>query len=132
MGSSFYVFGGYGYGSAYRGDTIAGFYTNTKQWKKLGYLNKSREGHGIILHQGQFIVVGGHGLQETERCILKGDSIQSFQCTTVGPELLRGGCQLCKYQIEISYRADFLGEPSSHYSKHFGVSNFKNSDYNVV
>ena len=37
---------------------------------------------------------------------------------------LRGGCQLCKYQIETPYRADFLREPSLHYSKHFDVSNF--------
>ena len=48
-------------------------------------------GHGVIIHQGQFIVVGGNnglkGLETgfgTESCILKGDSIQ---CTTVGPEL---------------------------------------------
>ena len=86
MGSSFYLFGGSDgsfFSSGYR--TIAGFDTNTKQWKKLGYLNQSRQGHGLIVHQGQFIVVGGDpGLYKIERCILKGDSIQ---CTTVGPEL---------------------------------------------
>ena len=37
---------------------------------------------------------------------------------------LRGDCQLCKYQIETSYRAGFLRESSLHYSKHFDVSNF--------
>ena len=82
FGSSFYLFGGYDGGSI---KTIAGFDTNTKQWKKLGYLNQGRRGHGLIVHQGQFIVVGGYkGSLATERCILKGDSIQ---CTTDGPEL---------------------------------------------
>ena len=38
--------------------------------------------------------------------------------------ILRGVCQLCKYSIETSYRADFLREPSLHHSKHFGVLNF--------
>ena len=41
---------------------------------------------------------------------------------------LRGVCQLCKYQIEISYRADFSREPFLHYSEHFVVSKFKPHD----
>ena len=45
---------------------------------------------------------------------------------TLNKYMLRGGCQLCKYQKETSYRADFLRKPSLHYSKHFAVSNFQN------
>ena len=32
--------------------------------------------------------------------------------------LIKGGCQLCKYQIEISYQAYFLKELSLHCSQH--------------
>ena len=71
-------------------NVIASFDTTTKQWNKLGELNQARYGHGVILHQGQFIVAGGWGFilfvneRGTERCTLKGDSIQ---CKTVDPEL---------------------------------------------
>ena len=44
--------------------------------------------------------------------------------STRGTVQLRGVCQLCKYQIEISYRAEFSREPFLHYSEHFGVLNF--------
>ena len=61
------------------------FDTKTKQWKNLGKLNEARRGHGVIVQQGQFIVVGGlNGPLGTERCTLVNDSIQ---CTTVDPEL---------------------------------------------
>ena len=84
MKSSFIIFGGYD--GSWTDDTkrIAAFDTTSKQWKRLGQLNQARRGHGVILHQGQFIVVGGKYPLGTERCILNGDSIQ---CTTVDPEL---------------------------------------------
>ena len=45
----------------------------------------ARKGHGVIVQQGQFIVIGGaNGPLGTERCSLVNDSIQ---CTTVDPEL---------------------------------------------
>lgn len=48
-------------------------------------MNQGRWGHGVIVHQGQFIVVGGYsGPLRTERCELKDESIQ---CKTVDPEL---------------------------------------------
>ena len=54
------------------------------EWRKLGYLNKARHAHGVIIHQEEFIIVGGIGTLGTERCILNGDSVQ---CSTVDPQL---------------------------------------------
>ena len=68
-------------------NVIAAFDTTKKQWDKIGKLNQARSGHGVIVHQGQFIVVGGGFLSApigTERCKLKDDSMK---CTTVDPEL---------------------------------------------
>ena len=63
---------------------IAAFDTTTKQWNKLGELNQARHGHGVILHQGQFIVVGSYSDEAvTEQCTLKGDSVV---CTPVSSE----------------------------------------------
>ena len=84
MDSSFFIFGGY---YNYNGlNTIASFDTNRKQWKKLGQLNQARRGHGVIIQEGQFLVVGGGQLRSfgTERCQLNDRSIQ---CTTVEPKL---------------------------------------------
>ena len=74
--TSFYIFGGDW------SNVIASFSTTSMEWRKLGYLNKARNGHGVIIHQGEFIIVGGYA--DTERCILNGDSVQ---CSTVDPEL---------------------------------------------
>ena len=82
MSNSFYTFGGY---TDNFSNVIASFDTSTKIWKKLGKLNQARRGHGVIVHQGQFIVVGGYsGSLGTERCILKDNSIR---CETVEPKL---------------------------------------------
>ena len=78
---SFIIFGGW------KGDfsnIIARFDTTTRQWKKLGELNQARRDHGVIIQNGEFIVVGGRDTKKTERCSLNGDSIQ---CTSVDPEL---------------------------------------------
>ena len=91
MKSSFIIFGGYD--GSWTDDTkrIAAFDTTSKQWKRLGQLNQARRGHGVIDHQGQFIVVGGettgslkNSAFSTERCIWKNDYIK---CKTVDPEL---------------------------------------------
>ena len=71
--------------------TIAAFSTVTKEWKKYGELNYARYGHGVFVHQGEFIVVGGehyggsddHATKlSTERCTLVEDSIE---CKAVDP-----------------------------------------------
>ena len=57
-------------------------------WKKLGNLNMSRAGHGVIQVDNEFIVVGGlRRINEdvpTESCKLNG---QSMTCTTRQPKL---------------------------------------------
>ena len=92
LDSTFYIFGGYYYHAlkalfSYGGaSTVASFDTNTKEWKKLGYLRNGRRGHAVTIHKGQFIVIGGYpGSFRTERCALNGGSIY---CATVGPELV--------------------------------------------
>ena len=70
--------------------TIAAFSTITIQWKKVGELNFIRHGHGVIIHQGEFVVIGGWNYAvddrklKTERCTLTDDLIE---CTAVDPVL---------------------------------------------
>ena len=71
--------------------TIAAFSTKTKEWKKMGNLKNAREGHGVSIQRGEFIVVGGKNSESngqkalsTERCTVKGDVIK---CTEIGPVL---------------------------------------------
>ena len=86
MAQSFYIFGG-DLGSSVKGsgNTIAAFSTTTKEWKKLGEMNRSRYAHGVFIQEGDFIVVGGYGgTYGTERCILNEEEIS---CTLIDPEL---------------------------------------------
>ena len=68
--------------------TIAAFSTKTKAWKKIGNLKNAREGHGVFIQRGEFIIVGGKSYGQkalsTERCTLKGDVIK---CKEIGPVL---------------------------------------------
>ena len=82
LDTSFYIFGGSP--SATIGTVIASFDTISKQWERLGELKQARWAHGVIVHQGEFIVVGGGGEKWTERCTLNDNSIQ---CNIVNPEL---------------------------------------------
>ena len=68
--------------------TIAAFSTVTKKWKKCGELNDARSGHGVFMHQGEFIVVGGRHYQgdPTDRCTLVKDTII---CKVVDPVFKR-------------------------------------------
>lgn len=80
-GSSFYVFGGFH--AATGQSTIASFDTISKEWKKVGDLNQARYGHGVLIQQDYFIVVGGlDGYLSTERCYFVDDSVE---CVTVEP-----------------------------------------------
>ena len=40
-------------------ETIASFNPITKKWKKCGQLNEARNRHGVIYHNGAFIIIGG-------------------------------------------------------------------------
>ena len=58
--------------------TIATFNTITKAWKKGGEMIRARNGHGVIVNQGDFVIFGSAGEEHVgvERCTLKGDSIE--------------------------------------------------------
>ena len=83
LADSFYIFGGLSHGT--KSSTIAAFSTVTKEWKKLGELKQARYYHGVIIQNGDFVVVGGNdGQLGTERCILSEDTIT---CTVIDPVL---------------------------------------------
>ena len=87
MKDFFYFFGGQTGHSTTK--TIASFSTITKVWKICGKLQNARSGHGVFIHEGDFVIVGGtmNGGEidvPTERCNLNGDRIQ---CTVVEPKL---------------------------------------------
>ena len=86
-----YIFGGQtAWDSSGITKNIASFSTKTKDWKKCGQLKKDRYGHGVFVHEGDFIIIGGRNGNRpndplsTERCILKEDTIH---CTVVKPKL---------------------------------------------
>ena len=43
---------------------VATFNTDTKQWKELGEMIDARDLHGVIVKQGQFIVLEDRSLEE--------------------------------------------------------------------
>lgn len=85
MEDSFYLFGGWIGEPDVTTNVIAAFDTTKKQWNKVGELNQARRGHGVIIQEGSFVVVGGLGkVGETERCSFHNESIE---CQIVGPNL---------------------------------------------
>ena len=89
LDSTFYIFGPVYESRAQK--TIAAFDTIKKEWKYMGDLKEDRIHHGVIIHDGDFLVIGGfywgiesgHDLS-IERCILADDSIQ---CQLIDPVL---------------------------------------------
>ena len=67
--------------------TIARFDPIENSWTKLGNLNMTRSGHGVIQVNNEFIVVGGvdgfAGSELTESCKLN----RTMICTKREPEL---------------------------------------------
>ena len=45
--------------------------STTWTWSTIGHLNKAREGHGVILIEQTFMIIGGEGNYTTEACLLK-------------------------------------------------------------
>ena len=96
---------------------IAAFSIITKKWTKSGKLNKARLGHGVIVRDGDFIVVGGtdygelyENSFETERCTLIVDTqFTPIKCSNVDPvlddyyyypEMMRVPHDYCQKQIK--------------------------------
>ena len=86
LANTFYIFGGdSGPSDNTPTNPIVAFSTITKEWKKLGELNRARYAHGVFIQQGDFIVVGGYDRKLfTERCTFNEADIH---CTLVDPEL---------------------------------------------
>ena len=101
--SSYFYFGGYGlYNGAYSGlSTIARLDGSSYKWSKVGQLNKGRNGHNAIHLNGYFLVVGGGGTYNTEKCGYNNDQMvcqsQSPSLTDYAytPELMIVGDDYC-------------------------------------
>ena len=81
---NFFVFGG----ATNRGstDVIARFHSKTFKWSMVGELNAPREGHGAIVIDGEFLVVGGYSeftwQMKSERCAWIGDQVVCTEQTS--------------------------------------------------
>ena len=64
---------------------IAAFSTSSKSWRRIGELNAARAYHGVLLHDGAFIVVGGCNRKcFIERCTI---TYGSKPCENISPRL---------------------------------------------
>ena len=74
-------------------------------WSRVGFLNSSRYGHNAIaMEDGQFLVIGGYGAFQTEKCQMdtKGKMSCTEQTPTLSkyqywPELLRVESDFCGF-----------------------------------
>ena len=79
--SSYFYFGGYD-GSDL--SIIARLDGSSYMWSKVGQLNEGRLGHNAIHLNGFFVVVGGYGTKNTEKCEYKNDQMV---CHSQSPSL---------------------------------------------
>ena len=79
-GGNFYYFGGYDLTSILR--LSAASWT----WSIVGQLNASRNGHGVILVDNKFMVIGGSDIRPTEACLLRNGR---FNCEEKRSSLLK-------------------------------------------
>ena len=57
----------------------------TKSWARVGSLNEGRMGHAVVVRSDDFVIVGGYGTRQTERCALQNE--MQMLCVSVEPEL---------------------------------------------
>ena len=77
--SSYFYFGGVGAESV-----IARLDGSTYKWNNVGKLNEGRRGHNAVYLSGNFLVVGGHGTKQTEKCKYKNNQML---CQSQSPSL---------------------------------------------
>ena len=58
---------------------------STKTWTQVGSLNQGRYGHAVVVRSNDFVIVGGYGARQTERCALQNE--MQMLCVSVEPEL---------------------------------------------
>ena len=81
-GGDHFFFGGFD-GSNYL-DSIFRLSGSSWTWSNVGQLNSVRRGHGVILANNKFTVVGGDGNQKNEACLLDNEQ---FTCTELSSSL---------------------------------------------
>ena len=74
-GNKFLFFGGYSHEQG-RSNDIYQLSSPKFYWKKLGKLNEARHGHSVAIVDDQFLVVGGNGNFDTERCKYATDKVE--------------------------------------------------------
>ena len=90
---AFYVFGGSTSGLVEL-TTIAQLTIATFQWKRVGNIKQSRNGHNVIVIQDSFFVIGGLHKRKMEQCIYN-EVTKEMQC--VGP----------KHELELDGYAEY-------------------------
>ena len=73
--SSYFYFGGHDWSINSDVSTIARLDGTTYMWSKVGQLNERRNGHNVIHLNGFFVVVGGYGTKNTEKCEFNNDQM---------------------------------------------------------
>ena len=63
---------------------VAKFHPDSNKWKKIGNLQHSRHGLGVIKDDTKYLVMGGYGYKSTETCELKNETMG---CTSREPTL---------------------------------------------
>ena len=58
--------------------TIARLDLATTSWSKLGELQTTRQGHGVIFDGHVFMVIGGQYTKKTEKCTLSGKELKGY------------------------------------------------------
>ena len=69
--NGFILFGGYADGEYSK--TIARLDLATTSWSKLGELQTGRRGHGVLFDGEVYMVIGGEGNLNTEKCNCVGE-----------------------------------------------------------
>ena len=64
---------------------IATLDVSTKSWTRVGSMNQGRYGHAVVVRSNDFVIVGGYGTRQTERCTLQNE--RQMLCVSVEPKL---------------------------------------------
>ena len=84
LSTDFVLFGGFDENKKVSISTVAKFVPTKNIWTKLGNLQFSRHGFGVVEIQKQFLVMGGKGKKRTEMCVVTG---QKIKCKSREPTL---------------------------------------------
>ena len=76
LSTDFVLFGGFDENKKVSISTVAKFVPTKNIWTKLGNLQFSRHGFGVVEIQKQFLVMGGEGKKRTEVCVVTGETIK--------------------------------------------------------